>query len=548
MNRKRENQTTTEIAAPNEEHSLRIAEQVTAAPTLADKSHMLWALPTRDRHEALGLLPASLVAGLIESDPDRNIALLANIPAQKFHEITNLGTSEQGRDWLERAVTSGSLAATILPSLFTSRALADMLLTDPEVRRAIPNLLNFKRAERWRLMLTTSEWAQNRSALLMSDVDELLAKAPFRNKAIKAVMQSLLDFIPELYLETVTVALERVKYAEDRPDEYENLTSAPLDLSSEVRSTYSADERADAPATSQTPVLEELIPDGNDPVFALATAGLSTARKALLEEQLRHLLRQEIVATASFSQAGMLRAMGRVLFYLRAGLESFGPSVEDATRSLERHDLHEISAAGARTAEAFRQRALAITGMRDWLDGRQKQFLDALKQPEAGVHPQTREPVLWLSGRPKQPREEWHPAPLAAITQRLDDIGAWVALARAAFGTPERVHTIFNTAKTRTSEEALRRTVMALALYKRWEPELVRPSEDHAAFVRQYLRVKDKGLEAVRKVVIEALDETSVAAWKPSDAKERARSLLLRTVDMMEDMPPPAPPQARARR
>ena len=175
-------------------------------------------------------------------------------------------------------------------------------------------------------------------------------------------------------------------------------------------------------------------------------------------------------------------------------------------------------------------------------DGRQRQFLDALRQPEAGLDPQTREPVLWLAGRPKQDRAEWHPTPLAEVTERLNDLAAWGALARAAFGTPERMHTIFATAKTRTWDEALRRTVVALALYRRWEPELVRPAEDYAAFRRRYGAGTKNGVDAVRQIVLDALDSTPDDAWKPHDAKARARTLLLRAVAELETLPLPAAP------
>ncbi len=206
----------------------------------------------------------------------------------------------------------------------------------------------------------------------------------------------------------------------------------------------------------------------------------------------------------------------------------------------KRSHLNEISAIGARLAESYRQKALALSGLRDWLDGRQKQFLDAMKQPEAGVHPETREPVLYLAGRAKQERSEWHPTPLAEVQANLSDIAAWGALARAAFGTADRMHTIYSTAKTRTWEEALRRTVLALVLYRRWEPELIRPAEDYAAFRRQYGTGKKNGIDEARQIVLDALDATPDAAWKPSDAKARARELLLRAVGEIETMPLPS--------
>lgn len=522
-----------------------VVSQVVAAPTFAEKSEALLALPAEVRYQVLGEMPAALVAAVIDSNPEQNTALIANLPAAKFTQIVGLGTFEQGRSWLERAVLSGSLAGAILPSLMTASDLANMLLTDRDVRRALPRLLNFERAQRWRQLLTTNEYHSSVDELLMADTPELLGKAQFKNKGIRAVLSSLLDFVPELYLEAINLALDLSKRLEDQPDELEELTQTPFGLP-ELAPSGSA-VPADPNNKSTVSPLEELIPEGGDPVFALATAGLTAARKAELEDQLKNLLRQEIVAMASFATADMARAAGRVLFYLRAGLESFGPSVEDATQALQTHHLNEISALGAREAERYRQKALSLTGQRDWLDSRQRQFLDALKQPEAGVHPETREPVLFLATRPKQPRAEWQPTPLAQVQTRLADIATWASLARAAFGTPERVHAIFNTAKTRTWEETLRRTVAALVLYRRWEPELVRPAEDYADFRRQYGLGKKNGIDQARDIVLAALDATPADAWKPSDAKARSRDLLLRAVSEVETMPIPAMPKPPAR-
>lgn len=517
------------------------------APTLAEKSRLMRTMTPDERHATLGGLPAPLVAALIEGDPEQNTALIANLPAEKYRQVINLGTPAQGRAWLERAVGSGTLAGAILPSLMTASDLADMLLSDPGFRRALPRLLNFERAERWRQLLTTNEWHKNIDELLMADTPELLARAPLRNRAVKDVLSSLLDFVPELYLEIVNLARDRAARMEDHADELEDILTLPLglpELAVAAQSPVGATQGARDEQAAVSP-LAELIPEGGDPVFALATSGLTPARKAVLEEQLKTLLRDEIVATASFAQADMQRAAGRVLFYLRAGLESFGPTLGDASRALETRPLSEISLLGARVAEGFRQRSLGQAGLRELLDARQRQFLDALRQPEAGVHPETREPVLFLAGRAKQERGEWRPTPLAEVTARLDDIAAWGPLARAAFGTPERLHLIYGTLKTRTWEEAARRTVLALVLYHRWEPELVRPEEDYAAFRRQYGTGKKNGIDEARQIVLDALDATPDAAWKPSGAKARARDLLLRAVGEIETLPPPAPTPVR---
>lgn len=520
-------------ANPSSELAQRVAA-IETAPTLAEKSNLLHSMTAEARHDALGALPATTVAAIIEGDPERNTMLLANIPANKFQQIAGLGTFAQGRQWLERAVLSGSLAAAILPSLMNARDLSEMLMTEPDFRRNHHKLLNFERANRWRQILTNSEWHHHSDSMLLSDAEELLGKMKFRNKGLEAVLHSLLDFVPELYLETVLAAIEKAKYAEDRPDEFEDITAMPFTVADTEPTTAPILNNKGEGGDSPLSPLSDVMPEGGDPVFAIATAGLNPARKAALEEQLKNLLRQEILSTASFAQAEMVRSAGRVLAYLRLGLETFGPSIEDATAALQTRNLPEVSALGTRAVESLRQKALALAGMRDWLDSRQKQFLEAMKTPEAGIHPETREPVLWLAGKPKQDRSEWHPVAISEIRPKIQDISTWAALARAAFGTPERVHTIFNTAKTRNAGEALRRTIVALSIYRRWEPELVRPAEDFADFERQFGRGKPRNLDPVRQIVLEALDQTPDASWKPSDAKARAREILLRTVDDIE--------------
>ena len=86
-----------------------------------------------------------------------------------------------------------------------------------------------------------------------------------------------------------------------------------------------------------------------------------------------------------------------------------------------------------------------------------------------------------------------------------------------------------------------------MVLYRRWEPELIRPTEDYAAFRRQYGTGKKNGLDEARQIILDALDSTPDAAWKPSDAKARARELLLRAVGEIETMPLPGAETPRRR-
>lgn len=523
-----------------------LARRIEDAPTLPQKAELLWALPTAERHAALGELNADLIAAIIENQPEDNTALLGNLPATKFSEIVNIVPPEQGRRWLERAVTSGHLAAQMLPSLMNPRDLMPMIMTSPDVRRALPRLLNFKRAEEMRTLLHPLEWKTSLDDLLLADAEELLKRAPIKNKHAKAVLQSLLDFFPELYLETIRLALDYAKYAEDHPEELADLTEMPFDLPSFLTEAPPVEavaegEGADPPAPSANGHHAQgsagatgMVPATGDPFLSLATSRLPEARREQLEEELKKLLRQEIVASGSFAQADLMRAAGRLLFGLRAGLAQVGGnSPETAAHILETRSLSEVALLGARVAERYRQRSLGLSGYKDWLDSQQKQFLAAMKTPEAGMNPETGEPALYLAKRPSQPREEWTPTSLAEVDAKLESIGTWASLARAAFGSPARVQTIFATAKTKTAEEAARRMVVALCLYRRWEPELVRPGEDYAPFRRQFSDSLGR-LNPARQVVLEALDKTPDDAWKPADAKEKARAFLLNAVDELE--------------
>jgi hypothetical protein len=523
-----------------------LARRIDDAPTIVQKAQLIWALPTNERHAVLGSLDAATVAEVIELQPDENIALLGNLPAPKFIQLVNLGSAEQGRMWLERAVTSGHLAALMLPALVRPRDLIHMLMTSPDFRRALPRLLNFNRANDMRSVLHPLEWKQSLDDLLLADAQELLQRAGIKNRSVRAILQSLVDFYPEAYLETVRLGLARVQYEEDHPDEYTNLTeeafALPDFLNSDLTPVDQLEVKADGTAPEAVRPITEIVPAAIDPFLTLATSQLPEERRNKLEDELRGLLRQEIVAAGSYSQHDLMRAANRLLFQLRAGLQQSGAlTSEDAAHVLASKSFNEVAQLGSRVAEKYRQKSLQLAGAKDWLDGHQKQFLQAMRTPEASMDMERNVPVFYISSRPNQPRDEWQPVGLTEIEHQLDLISAWAGLARAAFATAARVQTIFATAKTRTAEEACRRIVVALCLYRRWEPELVRPSEDNAQFRRQFSDSLGR-LNPARQIVLTAIDKTPSAAWKPADAKEKARGLLMTAVDELEKTSRPQRP------
>ncbi|MDR3707713.1 MAG: hypothetical protein P4L33_05405 [Capsulimonadaceae bacterium] len=532
-----------DIAAPNQPNGRALAQRVSEASTMPQKAQLLWGLPTLERHAALGEMPPDEVAAIIESNPEENTALLGNIPAPKFSQIVNLAPPAIGREWLERAVTCGLLSAQMLPALLSARDLMPMLMSAPELRTILPRLLNYQRATDMRTLLHPLEWKTSLDDMLLADAEELLRKAPIKNKALKSILQSLLDFFPELYLETIRLALGAAKYHEDHPDELEDITEAPFALP-ELLQPLGAEPAANghqpaetSASTAPTPTVADLVPSAADPFLSMATSKLSDERRAQLERELKELLRTEIVAGGSFSQTEIMRAAGRLLYQLREGLTRSGaPTPEAAAKVLETRSLADVALAGARSAERIRQKSLRLAGYKDWLDRHQKQFLAGIARIEPGLDPQTGEPVLKIASRPNQPPEEWPGFSSAEIEERLEEMITWASLARAAFGTPARVQSIFATAKTRTADEAARRTVIALCLYRRWEPELVRPGEDIIPFRRQFSDSLHR-LNMAREIVLQALDATPDDTWKPADAKEKARAYLLRAVDQLERQP-----------
>ena len=515
-----------------------LARRIDDAPTVPQKAQLLWALPTSERHAAMGALKPEVIAAIIELQPDENIALLGNLPAPKFIEIVNLGQADQGRLWLERAVTSGHLGAQMLPALVRPRDLIHMLMTAPDFRRALPKLLNFDRANDMRSVLHPLEWKTSLDDLLLADAQELLSRAAIKNRSVRAILQSLVDFYPEAYLETIRLGLARVQYEEDHPDEFANLTeeafALPSFLNENLTAAETPAERGVSDKPEQARPVTDIVPAAIDPFLTLATSQLPEERRAKLEEELRGLLRQEIVAGGSYSQSDLMRAASRLLFQLRAGLQQSGASTaEEAARLLAKESFVEIAQLGSRVAEKYRQKSLQLSGLKDWLDSHQKQFLSAMRTPEASMDMERNIPVFYIASRPNQSREEWQPTSLTEIEHALDLISAWAGLARAAFTSAARVQSIFATAKTRTADEACRRIVVALCLYRRWEPELVRPNEDYASFRRQFSDSLGR-LNPARQIVKDALEATPPGAWKPADAKEKARGLLMTAVDELE--------------
>jgi hypothetical protein len=521
--------------------AIELAKRVDSAPTLAQKALALWAMPASDRYFALGALPAETVSALIEHNIEENTALLGNLPAQKFNEMVNYVPPVVGRDWLERAVTSGFVSAQMLPALLQPHDLSVMLTTAPEMRAVLPRLLNFQRATEMRSILHPMEWKNSLNDLLLADAEELLRKAPMKNRALKAVLQSLLDFFPELYLETLRMSLEAVKYREDHENEYEDITETPFELPEILDFTVKPSDPSVSTEPSKpreiakpSPV-SELIPAAADPFLALVTAKLGQQRREALEEELR----SEIVATGSFAQSDIARSAERLLHQIRAGLDEMDASTaEAAAKELETKGLGDIARTGAYVAERIRQKSLRVAAYKDWLDRAQKQFLSGIAKLEPGIDHETGAPVLKVASRPGQPREEWKGYVAAQVNDRLEKMLAWACLARAAFTSPSRVQTIYATSKTRTAEEAARRTIIALCLYRRWEPELVHPGEDLVDFRKQFGDSLGR-LNPAREIVLEALDNTPADAWKPADAKEKARLLLLGAIDELESIHPP---------
>jgi hypothetical protein len=110
------------------------ARAVGQAPSLEEKSRLVWALAPHLRREVLDHLHPGFVAALIQNREEENKRLLSSLSREQFTRLLRFCSPEQAYYWLSLAVSFDEARANMLPLLIPVDDLATALLTEPEFR------------------------------------------------------------------------------------------------------------------------------------------------------------------------------------------------------------------------------------------------------------------------------------------------------------------------------------------------------------------------------------------------------------------------------
>jgi hypothetical protein len=102
------------------------------APTLEDKSRLVWALDPRARADVLDRLHPGFVGALIQNREEENKRLLGDISRVQFTRLLRHCSPERAYYWLTLATSFPDARANLLPLLISIDDLAGALLSEPE--------------------------------------------------------------------------------------------------------------------------------------------------------------------------------------------------------------------------------------------------------------------------------------------------------------------------------------------------------------------------------------------------------------------------------
>jgi hypothetical protein len=105
---------------------------VTRAPSIHDKSRLIWALEPLRRAEVLDHLHPGFVGALIQNRETENKRLLADLSREQFTRLLRYCSPERAYYWLTLATSFRDTRANMLPLLIPVHDLAAALLTVPE--------------------------------------------------------------------------------------------------------------------------------------------------------------------------------------------------------------------------------------------------------------------------------------------------------------------------------------------------------------------------------------------------------------------------------
>lgn len=484
------------------------ARAVNAAPSLEQKTELLWALEDRARRQALELVPPALVGALVQNLEDDNRYLLGDLSMEQFRDLLALCSPERKFYWLKTALSFTDVRANMLPLLLPTRDLTEILLTRAEFEDHLRALGDYPiEMER----IPAEMMADPAQAILdFVGADDLLRRFPVADADLAQVLQTILDWDADRYVDVIREGLRQADYPENHPEEWSTLTEDPVLLSAlprvEVPATEGPDEaELEEMSAPEGPPLA-LVPVGASPLTRLAAA-LPVAQQARVSDELQQLyIRQAIAEGGSFLLDDLARTARSVEAYLLLGLaaESAGAGAERQAAVLAGRPLHKISENGARVVERLRQVALRLRPLDAVLDVEQRAVVRSLLPPRLTVGTDGT-PRLYLMPGGTLPDSDT----LEAVRERLAAVAAWSELARG-LGLERTAQTL---RKHGALDPLLEELVLGAVLYARVELGLAEAA-DRARFVERYL---ERGTRVLRPEAQQRLQEAVTATNLSSD-------------------------------
>ncbi len=483
--------------------ALTAARAVALSGTLEQKTALLWAMEDPQRRQVLEILPAPLIGALVQNVEDENRYLLGDVSLDQFRALLSLCSPERKYYWLITALSFTDARANILPLLLSTRELVDIFLTRSEFEDHLRALGDYPLEDARIAPDLFVDPAQTLVDLI--GPENLLTEFPIKEPTLARVLQNLLDFDQDRYVDLIREGLRAIDYQENHPLEWETLTEDPI-LVDALAPAPEVEAAAPSPGEEEEPAPEEpqmalaLVPTDRSPLVRLAAA-LPTLQQQRVADELQYLfLRQAVAEGGSFLLDDLTRVARSVEAYLQLGLRAeSGGTREHESQVLLSRSLHKIHLTGARQVERLRQVALRVRPLEKVLDDEQRSVVASLAKPRLTLTAEG-EPRLRLLPGGKLPET----VDLTTAEALIHDVGAWTALARG-LGLAHTQAALLDAGSTAELLEAL---ALGAAVYGRLELGLA-DAADRRRFRARYVPT---GTDTVAPEAFTGL-RAAVLAW-----------------------------------
>ncbi len=474
------------------------ARALALAPTLEQKTALVWALDDRQRREVLDRVPPALVGVLVQNAEEDNRYLLGDLSLEQFRALMRLCSPERQWYWVTTALSFTDARANLLPLLLPTRELVEILLTRSEFEEHLRLLGDYPLEDQ---RIPPELLADPAQALVdLFGADNLLRQFPVTDPALEKVLQTVLEYDPDRYVDLIREGLRAADYTENHPDEWTELTETPVlldQLEPIERPTGEALRSfADVPDFEVGPPIS-LVPVGASPLTRMAELLPPAAAQRIAGELQQLYVRQAIAEGGSFLDADLRRMARSVEAYLMLGLQAeSGGQPERAAELLRERPLSRISQSGARVVEALRQVALRLQPLERVMSPEQRALVRSILRPRLTVSPEGLPRLQLLPSGNLPPEMELEP-----VAAELEAVAAWISLVRGV-GIERTARAL---AGGRTVDLLLEELTIAAAFFGRIDPGLIEPA-DRPRFVQRFLsRVEreplSETLEAIRRAV-----------------------------------------------